>query len=393
MNTLYIRSITEGATSPSSSGMFGIADSDPYHYNQQGITPYYSSLPSKKRQYFAYDAPPERSITPDITRGLDKSQQSHQGRVCHQEDDSELRISPIDPRSSGGFKASTPSGKVVGVNLVNTLLSPKRTTMSNDELYAVIHKTKKKLNIGDVQLDQPEVARNESANKTNKPIIETGYIGSQSSLSSENYKSDLTPKTKASKVQETCNDRKGVKKTSTLDFKKLLLQKSSVQASNRKISAVEQLKLSKQQMGKQSKIGESEQPTNNSMTILDLSASPRSLVHRKTYNLPGSPERGGAKPALKVLSPRSQWRFANPRTDVLSSTILEDCREDDINIRNGPKGSLEKRALSINRQDDCKPDDKVYSSVSEKISTQRAKFFEPKMPNNEKPPPTLETAF
>lgn len=380
---MYIGSISEGATSPSSTGMFGLADSDPYHYNQQGITPFYSTLPCNKRQYFAYDVPPERSITPDITRGLDKSQQLHQSRICHQEDDSDLRISPIDPRSSGSFKASTPSGKVAGVNLVNQLLSPKRTTMSNDELYAVIHKTKKKLNIGDAQTNQPEIARTESANT--KPIIETGYIGSQSALSS-----DLTPVNQASKVQETCNDRKGVKKTSTLDFKKLLLQKSSVQASNRKMSAVEQLKLSKQQMGKQ-KDGESEQPANNSMTILDLSASPRSLVNRKTYNLPGSPERGGAKPALKVLSPRSQWRFANPRTDVLSSTILEDCREDDISINNGAKSLLEKRAL-LNKQD-CKPDDKVYSSVSEKISAQRAKFFGAKMPNNEKLPPTLETAF
>lgn len=390
MNTQCISSISEGAISPSSSGMFGIADSEPYHYNQQGITPFYSTLPCKKRQYFAYDVPPERSITPDITRGLDKSQQSHQDSLYHQEDYSELRISPIDPRSSGGFKASTPSGKVTGVNLVNTLLSPKRTTMSNDELYAVIHKTKKKLNIGDVQLDQPEIARNESA-KT-KPIIETGYIGSQSSLSSENNKSDLTAVNKDSKVQETCNDRKGVKKMSTLDFKKLLLQKSSGQPSNRKMSAVEQLKLSKQQLGKQSKDGEPEQPANNSMTILDLSASPRSLVHRKTYNLPGSPERGGGKPALKVLSPRSQWRFANPRTDVLSSTIIEDCREDDINNSNGAKSLLEKRVL-LNRQEDCKPDDNVYSSVSEKISAQRAKFFEAKTPNNKKLPPTLETSF
>ncbi|ENN74918.1 hypothetical protein YQE_08496, partial [Dendroctonus ponderosae] len=436
--------------------MFGYAKNEPYYHPQPN---YYSTLPSKKTQYFSYDLPPERSVTPDITRGLDRAYRNeqqllsmaeigipvselkedmygsarsrspsyrydHSSRSLSQEDS--LKISPIDPRHSGGFKSSTPSQMRAAENLETRLLSPKRSTMSNEELYAVIHKTKKKLNIeDDLNRTSPPLCgpREPDSSTPKKVSVETGYIGSRQSWSPSkgeyidfNADIDKFSPINQSRTRQSwaCNDRKGSKKTSTLDFKKLLLQKSSSLSGNKKISAVEQLKLSKQQMLK------APAAKSNDMTILDLSASPRSLVNRKTFNNPpGSPERGTVKPVPKILSPRSQWRFTNPRSDVLSSTIMEDCREDDTSS-NASKSSLEKRVRDLTVQSSPAPGKKLtslpesskseqlrtveqnqstkYMSVSERMSAQRVKFFDNANQNNEsskvnKLPPTLETAF
>uniref|UniRef100_A0AAR5PSQ1 WASP family protein member n=2 Tax=Dendroctonus ponderosae TaxID=77166 RepID=A0AAR5PSQ1_DENPD len=441
---------------PPKDTMFGYAKNEPYYHPQPN---YYSTLPSKKTQYFSYDLPPERSVTPDITRGLDRAYRNeqqllsmaeigipvselkedmygsarsrspsyrydHSSRSLSQEDS--LKISPIDPRHSGGFKSSTPSQMRAAENLETRLLSPKRSTMSNEELYAVIHKTKKKLNIeDDLNRTSPPLCgpREPDSSTPKKVSVETGYIGSRQSWSPSkgeyidfNADIDKFSPINQSRTRQSwaCNDRKGSKKTSTLDFKKLLLQKSSSLSGNKKISAVEQLKLSKQQMLK------APAAKSNDMTILDLSASPRSLVNRKTFNNPpGSPERGTVKPVPKILSPRSQWRFTNPRSDVLSSTIMEDCREDDTSS-NASKSSLEKRVRDLTVQSSPAPGKKLtslpesskseqlrtveqnqstkYMSVSERMSAQRVKFFDNANQNNEsskvnKLPPTLETAF
>lgn len=443
-------------TQPPKDTMFGYAKNEPY-YPQPN---YYSTLPSKKTQYFSYDLPPERSVTPDITRGLDRAtafrneqqllsmaeigipvhelkedmygsarsrspsyRYDNSPRSLAQEDS--LKISPIDPRHSGGFKSSTPSQMRAAENLETRLLSPKRSTMSNEELYAVIHKTKKKLNIEENlnRASSPLCGSKEPEQSTPKKVsVETGYIGSRQSWSPSkgeyiDFNADIdkfSPINQARTRQSwACNDRKGSKKTSTLDFKKLLLQKSS-SLSGKKISAVEQLKLSKQQMLK----APAAKP--NDMAILDLSASPRSLVNRKVFNNPpGSPERGTVKPVPKILSPRSQWRFTNPRSDVLSSTIMEDCREDDTSS-NASRTSLEKRIRDLAVQNSPSQNKKLtslpesskseqlrtgeqkqstkYMSVSERMSAQRVKFFDSANQNNEsskvnKLPPTLETAF
>ncbi|XP_050303973.1 uncharacterized protein LOC126741554 isoform X2 [Anthonomus grandis grandis] len=441
--------------------MFRYAEHDPYfyppqNYHNQGAGNYYSTLPSKKTQYFNYDTQPERSVTPDITRGLErvgissfKSDQnllsmghkvgipvsmpqlerrrsqspSFRSDITRQEES--FKVSPIDPRNSGGgFKASTPSQIKAAENLENKLLSPKRSTMSNEELYAVIHKSKKKLNIDDEFSRGAASPVREPETSTPKKIsVETGYIGSRQSWSPSkgeyiDYNADIDkfspinePKTRQSWA---CNDRKGPKKTSTLDFKKLLLQKSSSLSSNKKISAVEQLKISKQQM-QQQKDTPPKNPTD--MTILDLSSSPRSLVNRRMLNNPpGSPERGTVvKPVPKILSPRSQWRFNSPRSDVLSSTIIEQ----DETSSNASRSSLEKRSLqsprssvgsskssptadtkrsSLENSDNNRESSTKNMSISERLSAQRAKFFAAKnvddsSQKSSKLPPTLETAF
>ncbi|CAH1373174.1 unnamed protein product [Tenebrio molitor] len=454
-----------------------------YYFQQGGSM--YQTLPSKRTQYFQADINPERSVTPDITRGLERNSKSiynpyprdHEQNLLHQKlgipvkipdvsnfmlpsqkvplssrttdfygekpnsyfahisphksvdtSHDSIRISPIDPRNSGSFHSSTPSSKTqdlkAAVNLESRLLSPKKSTMSNEELYAVIHKSKKKMNIHTEENRESPVSCDV---KTPPPVKspETGYIGdkSRSRLSWSPSKGEYVdfnadidklspPNESRSRQSWACSDRKGACQTSRLDFKKLLLQKSNVLANNntKKLSAVEQLKMSKQQLQKPS-----QQPFN----ILELSGSPRSLVNRKFTNNGQSSPRNNTpekpKPAPKLMSPRSQWRFANPRTDVLSSTILEDCREDE-----SPSNSMEKKKSSpahprnkteVPTSPSAEP--KTYSSISQRLQAQRARFF-----NSEKSdvqssqkllknsqlqsqqtkdkcsvPPTLETAF
>lgn len=387
-----------------------------YHHDVSFSDPYYSTIPGKYEHYEA-----ERSTTPDITRGLTRKfdttgrvdqrnlgipvkipQIAHQVPEKSQEEES-FRISPIDPRSLGGFQSSTPQSKTdlkAAVNLENKLLSPKKSTMSNEELYAVIHKSKKKLNIKTE--DPPAVVTESPKHQVKSP--ETGYIGKKSrtrfswSPSKGEYidfnadidelsssKDDLgiiTP-------SETCSNRKRVQQTSTLDFKKLLLQhgtKSSIIQNNaKKLSAVEQLKLSKQSIQPIAK------PTKSEVSILEYSSSPRSLHNRKLGPVPPkTPEK--VKPPAKLLSPRSQWRFASPRSDVLSSTILEDCREDE-----SPNSSTERKSKKETSPRKGSPTE----SITKRIQAQRAQFFSSTPPppsgsssnKDNVQPPTLETAF
>lgn len=351
----------------------------------------------------------ERSTTPDITRGLTRKFERNLGipvqipqvatkstqDIKHVEES--FRISPIDPKT---VQSSTPQSKTdlkAAINLESKLLSPKKSTMSNEELYAVIHKSKKKLNIKEEQL--PTANTSPKGNESPKHQVkspETGYIGKKSrsrfswSPSKGEYidfnadidelstsKDDLIVK-----PSETCSDRKRPQQTSRLDFKKLLLQHGTktgiIQDNAKKLSAVEQLKLSKQNI-------QSAKPKQSEVSILEYSGSPRSLHSRKLVQ-PKTPEKVKAPP--KLLSPRSQWRFASPRSDVLSSTILEDCREDE-----SPNNSTERKPKV---QKEASPS---TESITRRIQAQRAQFFSSTPPSGSTnkdvgvQPPTLETAF
>lgn len=81
--------------------------------------------------------------------------------------DVQVSFSPIRPENSTGFKSSTPvrnstldrlnvsdarsSSPVTSANghSASIILSPSKSTMSNEELFAAIHKSKKRLNIKD----------------------------------------------------------------------------------------------------------------------------------------------------------------------------------------------------------------------------------------------------
>lgn len=282
-----------------------------------------------------------------------------------------IRISPIDPRTAGPFKSSTPSNKDNVVDLSARMLSPVKSTMTNEELYAVIHKSKKKLNIKDSaeRAESPALSTislspvgSETSlySKGTQRHPETGYLGDPRSRMSWSPADKLnmpmytTGPAVAAQKQETCADRHGpVPQTSRLDFKKLLLQHSvklntlNPQNTNNKLSAVEQLKLSKEKTQPQT----STDVNRSQVNILDLSGSPKTYTHRKVIKpnpQPASPGRTSAlikehKNTPKILlSPKSQWRFASPRSDVLSTPIPEANNEDESN------SSGEKRDTSPN---------------------------------------------
>lgn len=470
---------------------------DNMHFRHIGITEHaYHTLPSKKTHNVILEGNRERSVTPDITRGLSNNltknyvvtgdqeqintflkyhhtphnpyEQRNLGKPIpvprigtpvnivpsndiytpgykesahmHYSNDSvrqpltensknntneSLRISPIDPRNSGSFQSSTPQNKQdlkAAVNLEQKLLSPKKSTMSNDELYAVIHKGKKKMNI-EGNCPKPASKEVESPKRVCSP--ETGYIGDKcrSRLSWSpgkgeyvDFNTDIDklspPNDSRSRQSWACSDRKGVQQTSRLDFKKLLLQhgkNSIVPPSTKKLSAVEQLKLSREQMQSTST------KPNVDMTILEYSGSPKSLANRKWGNNgPPSPVRATPEKVrvpAKLLSPRSQWRFSSPRSDVLSSTILEDCREDE-----SPNSSTERKGSKYSKNDAVQSSqgrNMPVNSISERLKAQRAQFFSTGTQNTSSTnsnlnsrftpsnndnkqcssPPTLETAF
>lgn len=188
------------------------------------------------------------------------------------------------------------SGRNTPTNLV---LSPTKSTMSNEELFAAIHKSKKRLNIKD-DGDSP-----------------TPYSSAKSllNLSSGNRHSWSSDMQKPPVILQ--NAQSSSPATSRLDFKRLLLQQS-VKSGPTRLSAAEQLKLSRQQSQQQQ----------------------------------SSPTIPHTTPLAKVLSPRSVWRFQTPRTDVLSSTIIEDTAAEEKAMKPSPENTSPISRLNARRQID-----------------------------------------
>ncbi|XP_035897510.1 uncharacterized protein LOC118505595 [Anopheles stephensi] len=132
-------------------------------------------------------------------------------------------------------------------------------------------------------------------------------------------------------VPKTCSDRLGTPKTSLMDFKKLLLAHGtkSHASPGSKMSAVELLKKSKETAATRPK----EQPSSpaSSMAILDMSASPKMYSFRRMAQqggYGGSPTKGaGGKGGG---GSRSNWRYNNMRTGVISTAIPEANSEEDM---------------------------------------------------------------
>lgn len=176
--------------------------------------------------------------------------------------------------------------------LKDNFLSPK-TTMTSEQIFAAIHKSKKKLNLKEAEV------RSESP----KDSCSSASLSPGSSESSLTCKLDKA-RERLSWSPNSCdsdpinkNEPGGRKSwagagTSINAFKKLLLQQGTKNpvTKNGRISAVEQLKLSK----------------------------PDNKIRKNDH-----------RPPRTILNNRSknQWRFSSPRTDVLSSTIPEDCSE------------------------------------------------------------------
>ncbi|PSN41639.1 hypothetical protein C0J52_24808 [Blattella germanica] len=232
------------------------------------------------------------------------------------------------------------------------LVSPPKTSMTSEEIFAAIHKSKKRMNI---KTDSDNYSRSNSPSCSSmtsispgssessvqgigrsvtpvKSVPETGAFNvdnspgsrhSWSPNSGEYYdfysrfeRRTPSPVTSPGSRQSWAGDRLGPRQpTSRNDFKRLLLQHGSKSnphagngSSNGRISAVEQLRLTRQQ-----KLG----ATSNG--AVSNTYAPRSPAEKRTVT------------SKLLTSPRSNtgWRFASPRSDVLSSTILEDCAEEE----------------------------------------------------------------
>ncbi|EGI65257.1 hypothetical protein G5I_06295 [Acromyrmex echinatior] len=206
--------------------------------------------------------------------------------------------SPVPTSSSSGRSTpiQTSSGRTTPTNLV---LSPTKSTMSNEELFAAIHKSKKKLNI---KLNENENENLSPCGSMNS-VVKTP-AGTRHSWSPESQKA-------FSEIPTTVQSP-----TSRMDFKRLLLQQS-VKTNPMRLSAAEQLKLSRQQCQQQ----------------------PQQLSPNTHQS-----------PLAKVLSPRSVWRFQTPRTDVLSSTIIEDTVAEEKAMKPSPENTSPISRLNSKRQ-------------------------------------------
>ncbi|KAI4480660.1 hypothetical protein M0804_010213 [Polistes exclamans] len=214
--------------------------------------------------------------------------------------------SPV-PSSSGRstpVQGSSSSGRNTPTNLI---LSPSKSTMSNEELFTAIHKSKKRLNIKD---DSENMSPYGSMNS----LVKTPP-GNRHSWSPESQKQTEIP------ISQAINSPSS---TSRLDFKRLLLQQS-VKVGPTRLSAAEQLKLSRQQCQQQQ---QQQQQLLQSPTIVNPSQIP----------------------LTKVMSPRSVWRFQTPRTDVLSSTIIEDTAAEEKAMKPSPENTSPISRLNSKRQ-------------------------------------------
>ncbi|XP_076248376.1 NHS actin remodeling regulator GUK-holder [Calliopsis andreniformis] len=214
------------------------------------------------------------------------------------------------PNSGRSTPVQTSSGRSTPTNLI---LSPTKSTMSNEELFAAIHKSKRRLNIKD---DSENLSPYGSTNSLTKIAP-----GNRNSWSSETLKVPVV----------TQNVQAPSPTTSRLDFKRLLLQQS-VKTGPTRLSAAEQLKLSRQQCQQQQ----------------------------------SSPTIQQTIPLAKVLSPRSVWRFHTPRTDILSSTIIEDTAAEEKAMKPSPENTSPISRLNARRQLDlCNDSSKMGNEASD----------------------------
>lgn len=128
----------------------------------------------------------------------------------------------------------------------------------------------------------------------------------------------------------TCSDRLGAPKTSLMDFKKLLLNKTGgANKSSAKISAVEQLKLSREKLN-----ASAPSPTrglmSTSMNILDLSSSPKTFATRRMIRQGQFGQSLVSSPTKLSSKQKQAWRMQNMKSDVISTAIPEAAQDEEV---------------------------------------------------------------
>lgn len=243
--------------------------------------------------------------------------------------------SPISsPKKMPDRQTNTPSPTLSPSHMGSPnkpILSPPRSTMSAEELFAAIHRSKRRMNI----------KTSDDFSRSTSPTTSSASLSpgsSESSLGAAGNRHSWSPSTndlipefiknreqgspiKGQQRQSWAGDRLGpVQPTSRNVFKRLLLEKGSRTESKGRMSAVEQLMASKSSVVK---------------------------PKEQKVSLPTMPS--------GLRSPAS-WRFNSPRSDVLSSTILEDTED----ASDSPTHS--------------------HGSIQQNMSPRHSKYYTPKTP-------------
>lgn len=263
-----------------------IQSQEPYQNSQQNIESLYST-PHKNRNNLKTTPLGFEFFSPVPNTKLNE-------RII--EENEEVQMSPIDPhRNDGQFITSTPQ---------KHNMSPMKSSLSED-LRARL------------RMSGPSGIRSVG----NSPINSGRSTPSKLTFEPQQSRSRHSWSTNNVEVpaSSTCSDRLGTPKTSLMDFKKLLLTKTSSQP--RKISAVEMLRKSNAQKSPTSvSVGGSSSPVN----ILDLSGSPKTFATRRMIRQGqfGVSNNSPTKPNLSGKQ-KQAWRLQTTRTDVISTAIPE----------------------------------------------------------------------
>lgn len=251
-------------------------------------------------------------------------------------------ISPINPRnimdsSNTSLLTSTPTGAATGYN--SSMMTPTDASLPRRAIISPA--TKPKLS---------EELRNKLKLSEGGGIRSHGNSPSNSGRSTPRNLMEQQPRGRHSwandsvEVPRTCSDRMGTPKTSLMDFKKLLLSKSSVKTA-KSTSAVEQLLLNKAtpssspvpnaQPSDEVEMAGARPPTYNrtanlsALKIHDMSGSPKTFANRRVLRAPGnygSPARGGGK---VIGSAPTVAAIKAVKHDIISTSIPEDHSEEE----------------------------------------------------------------
>lgn len=255
--------------------------------NQQNIESLYST-PHKNRQNLKTTPLGFDFFSPVPTAKLNE-------RIV---EENEEFMSPIDPRNSGQFLTSTPSNKMP------TNMSPSKSLSEDIRSRLRLSGNSGIRSVGNSPIN--------SGRSTPSKLTFEPQSRSRHSWSTNNV--EVPP------TSTTCSDRLGTPKTSLMDFKKLLLNRTS-SSPRAKISAVEALKMNKSIPKSTSPVtvgGASSSPLN----ILDLSGSPKTFATRRMIRQ-GQFGSLGANSPTKPQKQKQAWRLQTTRTDVISTAIPE----------------------------------------------------------------------
>jgi hypothetical protein len=224
--------------------------------------------------------------------------------------ENEKNMSPIDPRNVGGvFQTSTPQKSAI-------TMSPMKSSLTED--------LRARLRISNSGIRSHGSSPINSGRSTPKIFEPQQSSRTRHSWSSNNVEVPLS----------TCSDRMGTSKTSLMDFKKLLLNKTTQRAG--KFSAVEQLKLSRSGSNKSPTTVGSPSGNNSTMNILDLSGSPKTFATRRMIRQ-GQFGQSIANSPTKPGKQKQAWRLQNMRTDVITTAIPEAAQDEEVD--NSPNAS------------------------------------------------------